>query len=380
MSLMNSRNLSGITPQAMDRYLFLLGWRRDDSFCNKNIWKYISDKEPEVQLLVPARDDFPDYLLRLKNVISVLSELNEINESDILRDLRTTYSDRLEFRIISQFAEMGKLPLDYAADCIDGIKNLILYSACAVQDAKPICLKASNYAKKALSQFELGQTEIGSFIINVDAKVADENDDHVFRLTETPPPLEHKVVERISTALQQVIQATEGTLITDIATDAYKEGITANMCESLLKLKPDSGSHVELETTIHYASAVTDTIGIKKVAKFSDLHFSVLQEIANIYRDKTVVEDMTLVGFINKMQLHNQDERTISIECRLESGKRLVQVRLTEKQHELACDAYKKSLLVQISGVVDKSTKLWTVEKASNFSVLSVNGEVVEQA
>lgn len=132
MSLMNSRNLSGITPQAMDRYLFLLGWRRDDSFCNKNIWKYISDKEPEVQLLVPARDDFPDYLLRLKNVISVLSELNEINESDILRDLRTTYSDRLEFRIISQFAEMGKLPLDYAADCIDGIKNLILYSACAV--------------------------------------------------------------------------------------------------------------------------------------------------------------------------------------------------------------------------------------------------------
>ena len=102
---------------------------------------------------------------------------------------------------------MGKLPLDYAADCIDGIKNLILYSACAVQDAKPICLKASNYAKKALSQFELGQTEIGSFVINVDTKVADENDDHVFRLTETPPPLEHKVVERISTALQQIGRA-----------------------------------------------------------------------------------------------------------------------------------------------------------------------------
>lgn len=380
MSPMSSRNLGGITPQAIDRYLYLLGWRRDESFHNKNIWKYTNDKEPEVQLLVPARDDFPDYLLRVKNVIAILSELNGVAESDILHNLRTTYFDRLEFRIISQFAETGKLPLDYAADCIEGIKSLILYSACAVQDAKPICLKASSYAKKTLSRFELGQTDIGSFIINVDTKVADENDDHIFKLAETPFPIEHKVVERISTAIQQVMKATEGAHITDIAVDAYKDGITANMCESLLKLKPDSGSHVELETTIHYASAVTEKIGIKKVAKFDDLHFSVLQEIANIYRDKTIVEDMTLVGFINKMQLHNQDERTISVECRFENGKRLIQVSLTEKQHELACDAYKGSFPVRVSGVIDKSTKLWTVIEVSDFAVLSLNGEVIEQA
>ena len=49
MSSMNSRNLSGITPQAMDRYLFLLGWRRDDSFCNKNIWKYITHNKPKLE-------------------------------------------------------------------------------------------------------------------------------------------------------------------------------------------------------------------------------------------------------------------------------------------------------------------------------------------
>lgn len=380
MSSTSSKDLGGITPQAMDRYLYLLGWRRDDLFHNKSVWKYTKDEEPEMQLLVPARDDLPDYLLRIKNVISILSALNEVKESDVLRDLRTTYSDRLEFRIISQFAEAGKLPLDYAADCIEGIKGLILYSACAVQDAKPICLKANKYAKRTLSQFELGQTDIGSFVINVDAKVSDENDDHIFKLTETSFPVEHKVVERISTALQQVIQATEGAHITDIAVDAYKEGITANMCESLLKLKPNSGTHVELETTIHYASAITDKIGIKKVAKFSDLHFYVLQEIASIYRNKTIVEDMILVGFINKMQLQNQDERTIFIECSLESGKRLVQVRLTKKQHELACDAYKNSLPVQISGVIDKSMKIWAAVEISNFSILSLNGEVVEQA
>jgi|GEM_PF-5216340 len=71
------------------------------------------------------------------------------------------------------------------------------------------------------------------------------------------------------------------------------------MCESLLKLRPNNSSHIELETTIRYASAVTNRIGIKKVTKFNDLHFSILQEISKIYRDKTVIEDMVLNGFVN---------------------------------------------------------------------------------
>jgi len=222
MSSIDSKALNGITPQIIDRYLSLLDWRRDHSFGNKNVWKYINNKEPETALLVPARDDFPDYLLRIKDIISMLSELNEIRESDILYDLRTTYSGHLEFRIISQFAEDGKLPLDYAVNCIDGIKSLILYSACAMQDAKLICPRINNHTKKTLSQFELEQTNFGSFIINVDTKVVNENDDYIFKLVETPSPVGHKVVERISTALQQVIKAAEETLVTEVATDAYK--------------------------------------------------------------------------------------------------------------------------------------------------------------
>ena len=379
MNLISIESLKGISPQAIDRYLSLCGWERDFSFQNRKIWRYSHKSESEVQLLVPARDDLPDYLLRVEQVISILGEIFEKPEVEIVNDLFTTYSDRLEFRVISPFAEAGKLPLDYATECIEGIKNLILYSACAVHDAKPICLKASNKAKETLNRFELGQTGIGSFVINIDAKVASEDDDHIGRLGEPSSTDEHKVVERISTAIQQVKKITEGAKISDIAVAASKDGITANMCESFLKLKPPHDPCTELETTICYASAITDQIGVKKTVKFSDYHFSIIQEIANIYRNNILVEDMVLFGLINKMQ-RNNEERIISIECRTDDGKRLVQATLTEEQHELACDAYKAARMVRISGVVDKSKKIWTMEDLSLFEILSSSGEVIGKA
>ena len=379
MNLISIESLKGISPQAIDRYLSLCGWERDFSFQNRKIWRYSHKSESEVQLLVPARDDLPDYLLRVEQVISILGEIFEKPEVEIVNDLFTTYSDRLEFRVISPFAEAGKLPLDYATECIEGIKNLILYSACAVHDAKPICLKASNKAKETLNRFELGQTGIGSFVINIDAKVASEDDDHIGRLGEPSSTDEHKVVERISTAIQQVKKITEGAKISDIAVAASKDGITANMCESFLKLKPPHDHCTELETTICYASAITDQIGVKKTVKFSDYHFSIIQEIANIYRNNILVEDMVLFGLINKMQ-RNNEERIISIECRTDDGKRLVQATLTEEQHELACDAYKAARMVRISGVVDKSKKIWTMEDLSLFEILSPSGEVIGKA
>lgn len=380
MSLISIERLKGISPQAIDRYLSLCGWERDFSFQNRKMWRYLYKLEPEMQLLVPARNDLPDYPLRVEQVISILSAILEKQKINIVKDLFATYSDHLEFRIISPFAEAGKLPLNYATECVDGIKNLILYSACAVHDAKPVCLKASNRAKETLNKFELGQTGIGSFIINVDAKVASEDDDHIGKLVEPKPTDEHKVVERISTAMQQVKQITEGAKISDVAASAFKDGITANMCESFLKLKHAYDYGTEIETTICYASAITDKIGVKEVVKFSDYHFSIIQEIANIYRDKTIVEDMVLFGSINKMQLNNNAERIISIECRTEDGKRLVQAMLTEKQHELACDAYKANQMVRISGVVDKSKKIWTMEGLSLLEVFSSNGEVAGKA
>lgn len=375
------RPIEGITVLSLDRYLNLTGWDRDFDFPNKHIWNYHYREIPERRLAIPASDEYVDYPVRLESIIETLSVINGTPKEEIIKDLKATYFDRLEFRIISPISVNGKLPLDYAAECIEGIKDLILYSACAVQDARPICLKATSRAKENLSKFELGQTEVGSFIINVDAKVVDENDDHIIKLDYPTPSIEHRIVERISTAIHQVEMVTsQQRQITDMASEAFKDGITANMCESFLRLQPEDRGPIELEATIRYASAVTDKIGVKRRAKLGDVHFAVMKEISSIYRDKTIVEDMTLTGIINKMQLRNQEEHTIAIDCKVNGGRRIVQAILSDEQHKLACDAYESTLLVKISGVVNKSQKIWAISEIERFEVLSPSGEVVGHA
>lgn len=56
-----------------------------------------------------------------------------------------------------------------------------------------------------LNKFKLAQTEKGSFILNVDIQVVDENNEQiVLEGCDIPTPFEHKVIERIGTAISQV--------------------------------------------------------------------------------------------------------------------------------------------------------------------------------
>lgn len=142
----------------------------------------------------------------------------------------------MEIRVISEITEDGKIPLEYAADCVEGLKELILYSVCAEQSARPICYRATEYAKSLLNKFKLAQTEKGSFILNVDIQVVDENNEQTVLdgcEYDVPTPFEHKVIERIGTAIGQVDAIVQNQCqLSETAETAFEDGITANMCDA----------------------------------------------------------------------------------------------------------------------------------------------------
>lgn len=92
-------------------------------------------------------------------MIELLQKKENRPANEIIKDITTTFIDRLEIRVISEITEDGKIPLEYAADCVEGLKELILYSVCAEQSARPICYRATDYAKSLLNKFKLAQTE-----------------------------------------------------------------------------------------------------------------------------------------------------------------------------------------------------------------------------
>ena len=83
--------------------------------------------------------------------------------------------------------------------------------------------------------------------------------------------------------------------------DAYIDGITANMCDALSKLKPESAGDITVETSIYYAEAITQTVEPPKVCTFENIHFAFIDEISKRYKDCALVEDVTLEGTIKML-------------------------------------------------------------------------------
>lgn len=364
-------NFYNITAASIDRYLQLNGWSRNYHFTNHNMMVYANANSFPKTLAIPANEEYEDFYPILHNVMGVLEKIEKRSINEIIKDVTTTFIDRLEIRVISEITEDGKIPLEYAAECVEGLKELILYSACAEQIARPICYRATDYAKAFLKKFKLAQTEKGSFILNVDIQVVDENNEQiVLDQCDVPIPFEHKVIERIGKAIGQVDAIVNNQQqLTETAERAFETGITANMCDAFLKMRPISDED-KVSATIRYASSLTKTTGQVEHIEMRANHFLVMDELAKIYRDKVAIQDATLTGIIRSLTKKNDvegDLQTVKLYTTFNGTPRTVTVVLSTAQYRIACDAHRDGLEVEISGELDMSKQHWVMTAVTHF-------------
>lgn len=371
------KNLVGITATSIEKYLLFTGWSKDETFRNPNVWMYFKTSDPELRLAVPSSETLKDFYPSVYRVIQTLAILDNRSEPEIINSIKSAYSDRMQFRIILDESKNGEIPLEYAAQCINGLKDLVLYSACAEEKAKPICNKSYNSAKKYLDNFRFCQTQVGSFIINIDVPVVDESKEQFYMLEVTNPPAdlpEHKIIKRIEKAISQVDSVANGSVhVADLIKDGYEEGITANMCDALSRLKPEKSEDVRVETSIYYAEAITHAVEPPKVCSINYNHFMFIEEISKRYKDCTLIEDVTLEGKI-KMLLKNstddEDENTVSLLTEIDNKERSIMLHLSPRDHTAACNAYRDDKEVQVSGTLDKSRRRWFFSDVISFNVI----------
>lgn len=373
------KNLNGITAASVEKYLLLTGWTKDDTFNNHKMWVFRNNTDSEIVIAVPANENTKDFYARIYDLVKMISEVENVPEQEIIDSLKSAYTDRAQFRIIAESSKSGKIPLGYAARCLEGLKELVLYAACAEENAKPVCARTYNNAKTNLDHFQFAQTQIGSFVFNIDVQVADEENEQLFLLEAAPPafePVEHKIIKRIETAIQQVDSVVNRQVkIGDLIEYAYEDGITANMCDAISKLKPDGVEDIVLETSIFYAEAITRSVALPKVCSLDSSHFLFVEEISKRYKDCTLVEDVALEGTIKMLSKSNNVgsddvENTVRLLAKLDNQMRSITLHLSTEDHMLACNAYRDDKAVQVSGTLDKSSKYWFLSEVTEFLVL----------
>lgn len=362
-----------VSAASLEKYLLFNEWVRDYEFPNKKLMVFHLSNEI---IAIPSSEKYKDFYMMLPNILETLSDIYDKPCKEIIKEITSSYYDLLEFRIKSKISEDGVLPLGYASECIEGLKDLILYSACAEQNKEPICMRTTNNAKQVLDNFKLAQTDVGSFVINIDIKVADEeNEQMIISGCEPDTSIEHKIVKRIGKAIQQIDDvAKQKTDLDQILPDAYQSGVTANMCDALLKLKPDN-TDVSIETKIRYASAITQKSNEIELIEIKNNHFYTMGEISKRYKSVEKVKSVSIHGAIKslkKIQIDKQRyKREIHIITYFNEKYRTIKAELNESDNRRACNAFRDGDEVEIQGILDMSGKVWEMRQVNKFAIVS---------
>lgn len=377
MSFSKKKLLNGITSASIEKYLLLTGWNRVAQFGGR-LLVFENKEDVDFRIAVPASETLSDFFDRVYDLVQMLSSYSGRPEEAIIDSLKSAFTDRIQFRIITDASKNGKIPLDYAARCIEGLKDLVLYAACAEEKAQPVCARTYNAAKNNLEKFQFEQTEIGSFVFSVGVQVADEDYEQMYLEEAAPPPDEpdgHKIVRRIQTAMQQVDDVVNRQVqISELVEYAYQTGLTANMCDAIAKLKPIGGKEIKLETSIHYAEAITRAVIPPKINTFDDIHFALVDEISNRYKDSTLLEDVSLSGTIKMLSKNgnigeDESENKVRLLTKYEGKFRGIDLILSPENHTAACNAYRDDKEVIVTGTLDKSGKYWFFSEVTKFEV-----------
>lgn len=358
-----------ITASSFDKYLVLHGWKKDYNFPNKKLSVY---KRKYNTIVVPSSEKYADFYNRVYEAIDVLSKIENESFEKVFNEILIVDIDRIEFRIVSNETSNGKLPLQYASKCIDGLKELILYSAYAEKKKQPLCVQLPKTYKNYLDNFQLAQTDVGSFILKIDAKVIDNIDEKCIDGL-YPKTFEHKVYERIDTALSQLEKVTNGKCnFTDLTENCFEDGITANMCDALLKLKSND-SDAMVYTTIKYAPDLSKNKS-KKIFNLDNNYFASMREISRIFKDKKIYDNVGLRGFVTALKKSESGPnkfRIINLYTNYEGKNRIVSLQLDKEYYKLACDAHRDNLEIYVEGILDMSElRYWSMVEIKNFKVI----------
>lgn len=257
------------------------------------------------QLLIPLDPRRSDYTERMLDVITKLIEIERRPAEAILFDLMNYDADVLRYRIASPATDRGTLPLEDAIDLLEGAKRSLLAAAHSVVTPLKFHPRLGrSEADALLKACQMGQTERGSFTVTVtcplrpverEPSVNAENADSYARQTTR---LLTASIHRISTAIQadRTFAALD-----DVA---GQPTISANLCDALLRMRPDRDDAALLFNVSWAPSKPISDAAALSAAPLT-LQGEDFAEIENLYdhlRPQRQPEAQVFVGLVDQLK------------------------------------------------------------------------------
>ena len=239
-----------LRPAEVEAYLRSRNWEFLREVTNGSIWVAPPDIDETLNVFVPRRTDFGDYVRRLREVVHAVSEAERRPEQEIIRDLVETSADVIRFRLPFTFPD-ASIRLTDAMTLFQRAKATLRAAALAAHRPSVPAYRQARIPGQSTSFFAncasgTPSREASWFL---SSRPSAGSKPHRTKSCRTDEPFGRFAVLRLTSALSAVEEALESAPTKNLLpfTDAVADGVSANLCLAISELTRITGAEEDDE-------------------------------------------------------------------------------------------------------------------------------------
>ena len=358
-----------VTPEQFEAYLRNAHWVQTGRLRSvATIWNRQDHLDAEVVL--PLSRSVKDYLPRLNDALVAVASFERRGVLDVISDIGRMFANVVTVRVIHVDTDNGTIPINDGVLLITKAKDLLSAAAQSIfAKRKHFTGKPTPDAKEYIDTLLLGQTEVGSYVVNVIAPIQGSP---MAAGDAESTPLANAVSLNLVTGLDALAKASERYQETGNLREfetTIVQGVSANMCDALLgfsgvkknrafeiKVRPSEGPMFANET---------------RTFMFDAPQVEVLEKASSYFKDDYVLTGRTLTGYVTKLSKPQEDEAgTITLDTQFDDINRKVRVELGKDDYHTAIIAHDTRQYVQCNGDIHVKSKTATLLHPQGFRIV----------
>lgn len=310
------------------------------------------------QINIPLIEDLFDYHEEIYKSLMVLTKVEEDSLESIVSRITYFTSNILKIRIENKKNKIGSTGLFDFVNIGEQVKSLVKNTAMSQMqvDGELICLN-SDEVNKYLEACEIGQTEVGSYIIPVILPIHNKIQTHTEQIELFPKKstgyiITNKLISNIETIINTIAKCESEE---DISTIFRNEHISSKFCDTLLRMIPDSNSDKTIDITPNWSPLInlenkkTETIKISSNIDKKKLKDVIVMLNSSTEKLETVVGRVTLLKASPILEDRHGGVADISYIDRF-GNKKSISATLNDNDYKKAIEAHEEGKIVIIEG------------------------------
>ena len=366
----NKQQIDRINMQMLCQYLEKRNWRQLSDLAGGKVKQFIYPESEDV-VYIPLTKDFSDYYDVIKDSLKILSIVEKSSIQAVYSKLINPSSDLLRWRIADDLTSRGEISFNAMQANIDYIKELL--SATCVDIISPLTYHKKIQTQAVVKQMEtykFGQTEIGSYILNIICPLG-YYQHTLFDPNAEELPLSRKINLRIFENIDTVQQSIKDN--SSLADEKVAAGnISVNFLNALTRLYEEN-SNTDVNISASWNVDVPNPIPNPITAiKLEPRYIDKVTYIAEKYMPKAE-QNITkayygkITNIAGAAEVESRDKLMISVAAIGDEGQKItVKVELDNAQYsQLVTEAFNQGADVRVEGLQTLKATSVRLENAS---------------